>query len=367
VRRSARFRACVVPFTVSLLALELGAGIVLAAEHERQPKVVVQVSSCSPPFEAALRRMLALELGELFEDARPATATNPESIAIACQAEIAKISARSVAGDQVAHNDLRFDAFPSDVAARAVALAALEALRAVDPTLTERLAAQRAEGRAGAGGDAPARAPATESPRETDARSALAQKPRSAEKTARAEGTLAAPPSTERPVTRLTFGVGARHFVTAPATTLLGVRLELSRRFSAPFDAGLDLDGALNRQQVSLGTVEARLLSTGAWLAARAGSADWSASAGLGGRVGLVRLEGAPDREARGHSVLRPLVGALVMLRADGAVGTVALAIAGEGGYALAGAQGLASGAPAVSLDGLWLAISANAGVRLSL
>jgi hypothetical protein len=155
--------------------------------------------------------------------------------------------------------------------------------------------------------------------------------------------------------------------VSAPATTLLGVRLELTHRFSAPFDAGLDLDGALNRQRVSLGTVEARLLSTAAWVAARAGSADWSASAGLGGRVGFMRLEGAPDREARGHSVLRPLAGALVLLRADGAVGTVALAIAGEGGYALAGAQGLASGAPAVSLDGLWLAISANAGVRLSL
>jgi hypothetical protein len=162
-------------------------------------------------------------------------------------------------------------------------------------------------------------------------------------------------------------GGGARHFVSAPATTLLGVRLELSRRFSAPFDAGLDLDGAMNRQQVKLGTVEARLLSTGAWLAARAGRADWSASAGFGGRAGLVQLRGAPDLDARGHRVLRPLVGALVLLRADGALGPVALAIVGEGGYALAGAQGLASGAPALRLDGIWVAVSANVGVRLSL
>ena len=120
MRRSARFRARVVPFTVALL--ELGAGVGLAAEHERQPKVAVQVSSCSPAFEAALRQMLALELGDLLADARPKTATNLESIAIACRAEIAKISARSVAGDQVAHNDLRFDAFPSDAAPRAVAI-----------------------------------------------------------------------------------------------------------------------------------------------------------------------------------------------------------------------------------------------------
>jgi hypothetical protein len=132
-------------------------------------------------------------------------------------------------------------------------------------------------------------------------------------------------------------------------------------------DAGLDLDGALGQHRVTLGTVEARLLSSAAWLAARAGSAEWSASAGLGGRVGLVVLEGAPSLEARGHRVTRPLAGPLLMLRADGSVGSLALAIVGEGGYALAGSEGLAGGAAALRLDGLWLAVSANAGLRLSL
>jgi hypothetical protein len=301
--------------------------------------------------------MLAIELGNLLDDARPENASTLEAIEIACEAESAKISARSVAGDQVAHNDLRFDAFPSDAAPRAVALAALEALRAVDPTLTERLAAQRA----GASASTATSAPPGKSPDRAKATPAAAEKIRFAEKTA------PSPASTERPVTRLTVGGGARHFVSTPATTLLGVRLELSRRFGAPFDAGLDLDGAMNRHQVNLGTVEARLLSTGAWLAARAGRADWSASAGFGGRAGLVQLRGAPDLDARGHRVLRPLVGALVLLRADGALGPVALAIVGEGGYALAGAQGLASGAPALRLDGIWVAVSANAGLRLSL
>jgi hypothetical protein len=173
--------------------------------------------------------------------------------------------------------------------------------------------------------------------------------------------------STQRPATRITVGGSARHFLSTPATTLLGVRLELSRRFSAPLDAGIDLDGGMSEQRVPLGTVEARLLSSAAWLAARAGGSDWSASAGVGGRAGLVQLQGAPTVQANGHRVLRPLLGALLVLRADGAVGTVALAIAGEGGYALVGAQGLAAGAPELRLDGIWLAISANAGLRLPL
>jgi hypothetical protein len=346
---------------MTLLALELGVGPALAAELKEQPKVAVRVSSCSEPFEAALRRMLAIELGDLLVDERRESTRTVESIEVACEADRAKISASNVAGDQVAHNDLPFDAFPRDAAPRAVALAALEALRAVDPALTERLAVQRAAAPAGVAPSVPASATPTNPPLEPTARSAPA------ETTAPAERMALAPPSPQRAVTRITVGGSARHFVSAPATTLLGVRLELSRRFSLPLDAGLDLDGGVSEQRVRLGTVGARLLSSAAWLAARAGGTDWSASAGFGGRAGLVQLQGAPTPQARGHRVLRPLVGALLMLRADGTVGTVALAIAGEGGYALAGAQGLASGAPALRLDGIWLAISANAGLRLSL
>jgi hypothetical protein len=343
---------------MALLALAFGAGPALAAEQQ-PPKVAVRVSSCSQPFEAALRRMLAIELGDLLADERPENTRPLESIEVACQADRAMIAARSVTGDQVAHNDLRFDAFPTDAAPRAVALAALEALRAVDPALTERLAAQRAGAQAHVAPSVPAAA-TPQPPLEPTARAAPP------ETSAPPQRIAPALPRAQHPFTRITIGSAARHFVSAPATTLLGVRLELSRRFSVPLDAGLDLDGGIGRQRVPLGTVEARLLSSAAWLAARAGGPDWSASAGLGSRAGLVELQGSPTLQARGHRVLRPLVGALLMLRADGTIGTVALAIASEGGYALAGAQGLASGAPALRLDGIWLAISANVGLRLS-
>ena len=360
---SLRFAGRAVRFTALLLVIELGAAVVLAADLEHPPKVAVRVVACSAPFETALRRMLAIELGELLDDPPADNASNRESIEIACEAEQARISARSVTGDQIARNDLRFDAFPSDAAPRAMALAALEALRAVDPTLTGRLAAQQTEASVNATSHNPAGAPSNKPPIKADATPAAGTR---SDQTAPPK-IAPSPSSSARPVTRLALGATARHFVAAPATTLLGIRLELSRRFSAPWDAGLDLDGALGRHQVTLGTVEARLLSSAAWLAARAGSGDWSASAGLGGRVGLLSLEGAPSLEAKGHSVLRPLAGPLLMVRADGSVGSLALAIAGEGGYALAGAEGLAGGVSALRLNGLWLAVSANAGLRLSL
>jgi len=358
VRGSLGFAGRALRFTALLLVIELGAAVVLAADLEHPPKVAVRVLACSAPFETALRRMLAIELGELLDDAPAENASNRESIEITCEAEQARISARSVAGDQISHNDLRFDAFPSDAAPRAMALAALEALRAVDPALTERLAAQQAEAAANATSNKPAGAPPSNPP------VAAAEKPAAA---APAAKFAPSPTSAARAVIRLTLGAGARHFVAAPATTLMGIRLELSRRFSAPLDAGLDLDGALGRHQVTLGTVEARLLSSAAWLAARAGSGDWSVSAGFGGRVGLLALEGAPSLAARGHHVLRPLAGPLLMVRADGSVGSLGLGVVGEGGYALAGAQGLAAGAAALRFDGLWLAVSANAALRLSL
>lgn len=357
MRRSSRsVRA--VGFAATLLASELGATAVRAEERPHPSQVALRVSSCSEPFTQALRRMLALELGDLLDAAPAPDASNLERLEIVCAAEQARISAHGVQRDQVAYNDLRFDAFPSDAAPRAVALAALEALRAVDPTISERLAAQ-AEAHATTTPTVAASAPSY-------AASKPAKKPAPVAKTAAAEKSGPIPAAAARPFTSITLGGSARQFLGAPSTTLFGARLELSRRFRAPWDVGLDLDAAMNgRQRVTLGTVQAKVLSSAAWLAARVGSVDWSASAGLGGRVGLVDLDGAPSLEARGHHVRRPLLGALVVARTDRSVGSFTLGLAGEGGYTLAGAQGLAGGAAALRLDGFWLALSVNAGLRL--
>jgi hypothetical protein len=329
-----------------LIVLALRSALASGAEPEREEKVALLVSACPAPFEVSLRQILAIELGNLLDGARPAEAPERESIEIACEAETARVSARSAGGDQVAHNDLRFDAFPGDAAPRAVALAAVEALRAVDPTLTERLEAQRDKERTDAS-PAPAASVTEAKPHTLPAVNAPAPTP-------------AATPA----FTRVMLGGVARVFLAEPTTTMFGARLELSRRFGPPWDTGLELEATFGHRRVSLGTVEATLASTAAWFGARAGGHAWSATAALGGRIGLASLRGAPGGEAQGHQATRAIAGPLLVIRGDGLVGGLALALILESGFAAAGAVGTAGGETAMALDGVWLSASANAGLR---
>jgi hypothetical protein len=329
-----------------VLALAPPARPLAAAEPAREQKVALAVSACPASFEAPLRRILALELGALLDESRSAASRELESIEIACEVESARITARSRGGVEVVHDELRFDAFPGDAAPRAVGLAALEALRAADPTLTERIEASRAK----------AESVATPSAAGS-ARRAIPAPPARDEQ---------AEPSRRQSqaFVRVTLGGLVRSFLGEPATTSAGARLELSRRFSAPWDAGLDLDATFARRTVSLGTVHATLLSTAAWFGPRAGNSTWSATAGVGARVGLALLRGAPHDAARGRDSTRPVAGPLLVARGDGAIGALALALGLEGGLVLAGAEGLAEGRPVTGFKGGWVAVSSNVGLR---
>ena len=290
-----------------------------------------------------LAKILRIELGDLLEEAGEAGAPVGEAIAISCEIEIARVSVRSASGLQVVHNDLRFDAFPGDAAPRAVALAALEALRAVDPTLAKRIEAQQKR-------TAPPEPPRPEpTPRPPPAR----REP------------LRVPEAPSRSYTRLALGGVARFFLAAPRTTAAGARVELGFRFAAPWDLGLEIEGSLAGRSVRLGAVEARLLSTAAWLGPRVGSAAWSITAGLGGRAGLAELRGTPGGLAvSGHEVIRPWAGPVIVVRGDGARDPLVFSLMVEGGVAATGAVGLTEGAPALAVKGGWVATSGSAGVR---
>ncbi len=329
---------------MAVLAIALPARPLAAAQAGREQKVALAVSTCPQPFEASLRRILAIELGELLDESRSAASRELESIEIACETETARITARSAGGGEAAHNDLQLDAFPGDAAPRAVALAALEALRAVDPTLAERIEARRAKARPDAVPSAPASTP-------------------HAAPLARLESSDSSRLESQT-FTRVTLGGIARSFLGDPATTSVGARLELSWRCAAPWDLGLDVDGTFAQREVSLGVVHATLLSTAAWFGLRAGNAAWSGTAGLGARVGLALLRGAPGNLARGHDSARPVGGPMLVTRGDGAIGPIALALALEGGLTLASAEGLANGTPVAGYKGIWLAVSSNAGLR---
>jgi hypothetical protein len=316
-----------------------------AAEPARDAKIALTVSACASAFETSLREILVIELGDLLERDGPVQATEGESIEITCEANTARIVGRGENGELV-HHDLDLATFPGDAAPRAVALAALEALRAVDPTLAERMEARRAT--------------ATSSPPAPKAAPPLERAPR-----ARVRPPVRSSGRTPSGFTRLLAGGVARWFLGEPSTTAFGGRLELSRRFASAWDAGFDVDGTFARRTVELGIVEARLLSAAAWVGARAGSGSWSATAAVGGRFGVARLQGAPrDATSRGHGSTRPWGGPTLVLRTDAAAGALALSLGFEGGVAAAGSEGLSGGRPALGFTNGWVTVSASGGIR---
>jgi hypothetical protein len=327
----------------ALLFVALVATSAPAAEPERTDKVGLEVAACPETFDASLRQILRIELGGLLDDGGAASAPGREWLEIRCESAVARITAHDARGERAVRNDLSYDAFPGDAAPRAVALAALEALRAVDPTLNERIETERAKQPAPEPAAAPVVTPKTE------------QKP-------------VAPPPEPRPTrmfTRVLLGGAARFYFGGAETTAAGIRSELSFRFAIPFDLGFDIEGSFARHHVSLGSVEARMLSVAAWLGPRVGSDTWSATAALGGRGGVSVLSGfATPPEARAHDVTRAVGGPMLVLRGDGAVRALALALALEAGYAAVGAEGFSGGAAAIGFDGAWLAASASAGIR---
>lgn len=333
-------RLVAAPALVSvLLVARLGVG----AEPERTDQVGLAVAACPEAFDGALRRILRIELGGLLDEDGAAGAQNREWLEIRCESELARITAHDARGEREVQNDLAYDAFPGDAAPRAVALAALEALRAADPTLNDRIDAERAK------------QPVTK-PEATKATPA---------KTEPKPAALAPKPRSPRSFTRLLVGGVARFYLGEPATTAGGFRSELSFRFGIPLDLGFDIEGTFAGRRVSLGSVDAKMLSTAAWLGPRVGGDVWSATAAFGARIGVNELSGSASPPAeRAHRVTRSTGGPLLVLRADGAVRSLALALALEAGYAAIGAQGLSGGAAAIGFDGVWLALTANAGIR---
>jgi hypothetical protein len=147
--------------------------------------------------------------------------------------------------------------------------------------------------------------------------------------------------------------------------TLWGAHVELSRRSAAPVDYGFDLEGAVFERRVDLGAIDVRTLSAAAWIGWRAGRADWSFTAGAGGRIGIAELEGSSrDPTVQARRAARLWSGPLAVLRGDAAFGTFSPGLVLEAGWAVAGAEGLAGGTSVIGARGAWLALSLNPGIR---
>ncbi|HEX2874581.1 MAG TPA: hypothetical protein VHP33_25180 [Polyangiaceae bacterium] len=311
-----------------------------ADRAEASASVTLLVRGCPALFEEELRDILGIELGELLLDSSEPPRAELNVLEVACERARARVRAEASNPDRVVERALLLDEFPGDAAPRAVALAGVEALSAVNPTLSERLRARP-------------RAVPAEPPSAVDA----AATPASPTRAPRSRVTL----------TRglhLRLGALHRRFLVAQGAAAWGGRVELSWHARGPWQIGFDVEAAVAKQSVTGGRLSAAMASSGAWLGIGTNTSGWSAAVAAGARAGLAQLRGEPGAAGvRGHEVLRPWAGPVVLAQASASVGRIEVAARSEGGVALLSVEGLAQDVASLRLAGGWPALSLNWGI----
>ena len=224
----------------------------------------------------------------------------------------ARLEARGAGSDQPIERALRLADFPGDAAPRALALAGVEMLAALDPAVRERIQIRQSP--------APPPPPA----------------PRAAPPRRRRRGSFVAAVGIAISAVRRDF-LGAGNVGRLGRPRRCRSRARAARSCSA---IDVEIDGA--RTTVTLGEASALLVSAGAFGGLRAAGARVAGSLSLGARVGLASLDGTPagGSGATGGSALRPWWGPALAARGwlrAGAIGFVATL---EAGLTARGAHG---------------------------
>ncbi len=296
-------------------------------------RVVLEVGGCPEVSSPALRRIVAIEIGDLLVSPNETVSGDTDHVAIACAGAVAHVRAEGPGRPRQLERALPLDDFPGDAAPRALALAAIEMLAALSPDVRERIEA-RQRPRA----PAPAPTPTT---------------------------TTAAPAPPRGPSWLVGASGVRRTFLSAHGATAWGARLGLERALGARWELGADGELVSGTTPSSLGNLTTTLASAGAFVGVHGGGPRVAGGLALGGRVGGAWLAGHPtDPEAttQGRSS-RPWGGPLVAARLRGTLGPLSLQLGAELGFALGSAQGSVDGATAVTVGGPWLALSAGLGV----
>jgi hypothetical protein len=317
--RSARLAAA-----LATLATGLWAG---ARANAARGTVALDTAACPAISEAAIRRIVGIEIGDLLAAPGDAPADGSSRLAMICDDDgAARLQVRGAGRDQPVERQLRLADFPGDAAPRALALAGIEMLAALDPAVRERIQIRQSPA-------APSAPPPSPPP---------------------------APPNAADSVAPVGIAISAvrREFLGAGSAGGWGGRLDLDRALVAPFALGLDveIDGA--GTTVALGEARALIVSAGAFGGLRAAGARVAGSLSLGARFGLAALEGTPagGSGASGGRALRPWWGPALAGRGWIRAGAIGIAVTLEAGLVARGAQGLADGATILAVDGAWLA-----------
>ena len=297
--------------------------------------VALDTAACPAISEAAIRRIVGIEIGDLLAAPGEAAASGGNRLAMFCDGTAARLEARRPGSDPPVARVLRLAEFPGDAAPRALALAGVEMLAALDPAVRERIHIRQS----------PA-APSTPS----------LPPPSAPSPAARADGSLTA--------VGIAISAVRRDFLGAGNVGGWGARVDVDRGLGDLFvlDASVEVTGS--RTTVTLGEASALLVSAGAFGGLRTAGARVAGSLSLGARFGAASLDGTPagGSGATGGSALRPWWGPALAARGWLRAGAVGLLATLEAGLTARGAQGLADGATVLAIDGGWLV--AGMGVR---
>jgi hypothetical protein len=296
-------------------------------------RVALAVRDCSATLGAGVRRIVAIELGDLLLDESSDVGSAGHRLTVWCQGDLALVAAERSDSRERREHAFELGGFPGDAAPRALALAAIEVLAALSPAVRERIEARQ---------DRP--------------------RPHSPQPEPRA---VVAPPPPDR---RRSIGLGAsaRTFLAPQGLTAWGGRLAFDREIGDRWLLGADFDvGTTATRDVLLGRARALFSSAGVVFGLRDGGARISGTVGLGARLGVVQLAGETSESSVTTSeVLRAWGGpvAAAGVRAGSARWGVMLSL--EAGYAVIAAQGLAGGSTAVAASGPWLALGLGGAFR---
>jgi len=322
------FGRVVFPLLAGLLIYG-GAGRAARAGVEG-PMVAIEVTNCPLPWDAEIRRAVAVELGDERLASAPMVRAEDKQLRITCIEQAVRVQVRDGATAALLERTFAAGELPVATAPRLVALAGVELLATLDPALRRRRAAASASGSRGLSG---------------------------------AELTR----SEIHPLS-LTANAVYRAFLSSGGIHAWGGALDALR---APgkgrwlLGAGVEIAGADAR--ANLGRTSALLASARASAGMRVRVVgDWMAVAfAVGARVGAVRLAGHSDAPTvLSSTVIRPWGGPVASATTELGVSRFCAQITLEGGWAAVAASGIVSEAPVLAASGPWVAIGLGVGIR---
>jgi hypothetical protein len=312
---------------------------VSAEEASAEGRFSFEIKSCPTVPAQSVRRILGIEVGDLLLAEGEALTKAPDRLSIRCVGHFARIEAAGPSVTTPYEQVVDLEAFPEDAAARALALAGLELLSAMNVAVRARLGTQ------------------PPSPTPPVAVPALSPPPKAAQ----------APAPVLRD-TRLGLVGTWRTFLPDRGASLWGGKVEASTMLAALWMLAADVEVAGGRDHLpGLGDVDALSFSSALSFGARFSRRTLGGSLGVGGRFGLIRLAGksANATAVSASSGQHPWGGPVATACAWSRFGRFSLMLSAEAGYSFLAFDGLAGDKTAVSVGGPWIGIGLGGGFHL--